>query len=86
MPNPLTHPIQNECCHRGGTAPKTVTLRAYEVYKHVYGAQEALITGECRGGFGVRELIAFLYAYTFPQAEWRERVDEAMLGLTVNHR
>lgn len=60
-----------------------MTLRAYEVYKAVYGSQEAMITGGCRGGFGVGELIAFLYAHSFPQAEWRVRVDEAFDGLKL---
>lgn len=73
------HPIQIK---RGFGLPRAqvrteVTMRAYEVYKHLYGEQEALITGECRGGFGVGELIAFLYAYPFPKSEWSKRVDEA---------
>jgi hypothetical protein len=80
------HPIQTECCHRGGEAPQSVTLRAYEVYRHVYGAQEKLITGDCRGGFGVGELIAFLYAHSFPEAEWRARVDEALAGMNLGRR
>ena len=78
-----THPIQTECCHRGGEAPSVVTLLAYEVYVHVFGAQEAMITGGCRGGFGVGELLAFLYARSFPKAEWRARVDEALNGLRI---
>lgn len=86
MSEPKTHPIQTECCHKGGHAPTAVTLRAYEVYKHVYGAQEALITGGCRGGFGIGELIAFLYAYPFPRAEWSARVDEALIGLKLGRR
>lgn len=81
MTEPSTHPVQTECCHRGGRAPQVVTLRAYEVYAHVYGAQEALVTGGCRGGFGTGELIAFLYAYPFPKEQWRARVDEALVGM-----
>lgn len=77
------HPVQTECCHRAGTCPKVVTMRAYEVYKHCFGAQEALITGDCRGGFGVGELVAFLYAYPFPKNEWHKRVDEAMRGFKL---
>lgn len=80
------HPIQTECCHRGGEAPQTVTLAAYEVYKHVFGAQEALVIGNCRGGFGIGELIAFLYARPFPREQWRDRVDEALCGLKLNRR
>lgn len=80
-----THPIQ---VHRGFGRPAArvrteVTMRAYEVYKHVYGEQKALITDDCRGGFGVGELIAFLYAYPFPKAEWSKRVDEAFREMRV---
>ena len=80
-----THPVQTT---RGypqyqAVAPQVVTLRAYEVYRHVHGEQRALIEGECRGGFGVGELIAFLYAYPFPKAEWRQRVDEAFRGMKL---
>lgn len=58
-----------------------MTLRAYEVYCHVYSPQEALVTGECRGGFSSGELVAFLYAHSFPKPEWRARVDEAFRGM-----
>lgn len=75
-----THPVQ---CKRGyglpeGRVSTAVTLRAYEVYSYVFGKQEALITGGCRGGFGVGDLIAFLYAYPFPRQEWSQRVNEAL--------
>lgn len=74
-----THPIQWQ---RKITAmPKTVTLRAYEVYAHVHGEQKALIEGWCRGGFSIGELTAFLYARSFPQHEWSQRVDEAFNGM-----
>lgn len=42
-----------------------------------------MVTGECRGGFGAGELIAFLYAHTFPKNEWSKRVDEALRGLKI---
>jgi len=83
MTEPQTHPIQTECCHRGGVAPTAVTLRAYEVYAHVHGEQKAMITGHCRGGFGVGELMAFLYARSFPKSEWNDRVDEALRGMRL---
>jgi hypothetical protein len=57
-------------------------MRAYEVYCHVYGKQEAMVTGHCRGGFGVGEIIAFLYAYGFPKEQWSARVDEALHGMS----
>lgn len=61
--------------------PKTVTMRAYEVYCAEYGPQEAMVTGWCRGGFGTSELIAFLYARSFPKEEWHKRVSEAFKGM-----
>jgi len=75
-----THPVQT-VDHRGGKINQCVTLRAYEVYRKVFGPQEAMITGHCRGGFSTGELIAFLYAHSFPQSEWRQRVDEAFHGM-----
>lgn len=77
-----THPVQTRRHLRGeARVPKVVTMAAYEVYSAVYGPQEALITGGCRGGFGVTELIAFLYARSFPREEWSKRVDEAFHGM-----
>lgn len=83
MPDPIpTHPIQVHLRpHRRPVVPQVVTLRAYEVYCKVFRPQEALITGECRGGFGAGELIAFLYARSFPQSEWSDRFDEAVRGM-----
>lgn len=75
-----THPVQ-AAKHSRGYAPQVVTLRAYEVYCHVYGPQEAMVTGGCRGGFSTGELMAFLYAHSFPKNEWRARVDEAIIGM-----
>jgi len=83
MSEPLTHPIQTGNIRDGGRAPVAVTMLAYEVYSHVFDPQEALITGDCRGGFGVGELIAFLYARSFPRSEWHARVDEALCGLKL---
>ena len=76
-----THPGQVGKHHERGKVPQTVTMRAYEVYCHLYGKQEALVTGCCRGGFGVNELVAFLYAYSFPKNQWQDRVDEALIGM-----
>lgn len=82
MPDEVkTHPVQTITSGRGGRAPQVVTRLAYEVYCHVYSPQEALVTGGCRGGFGTGELVAFLYARSFPRKEWRDRVDEAMKGM-----
>lgn len=75
-----THPVQT-VNHRGGRLRTEVTLKAYEVYCHVYAPQEALITGSCRGGFATGELIAFLYAASFPKEQWRQRVDEAFIEM-----
>lgn len=79
-----TFPMQTGSRLRPNVAaevPKVVALRAYEVYSRVFSPQEALITGNCRGGFHSNELIAFLYARTFPEKEWKARVDEALEGL-----
>lgn len=76
-----THPVQTLQQKRGpGRAPTSVTMAAYEVYCHVYRPQPAMVTGGCRGGFSTGELIAFLYARSFPKTEWRARVDEAFKG------
>jgi hypothetical protein len=63
---------------RRASVNRHVYLAAYEVYSHVFGPQQQLIEGECRGGFGTGELIAFLYARAFPRSEWSKRVDEAL--------
>lgn len=63
---------------------EAVYMAAYEVYSHVHGVQPALIDlagRNCRGGFSIGELVAFLYARPFPKAEWRDRVNEAYEGL-----
>lgn len=79
-----THPVQVNRRRGDGRAPVVVTMRAYEVYCKVFAPQQALIEGSCRGGFGVGELIGFLYARSFPQEEWTRRFDEAMAGLSVD--
>lgn len=77
-----THPVQTQQSERTESRlPKAVTMRAYEVYKRLYGSQENMVTGGCRGGFSTGELIAFLYAYSFPKDEWDHRVSEAFNGM-----
>jgi len=72
-----THPVQTHQTKAGSSRlPKKVTLQAYEVYCHVYSPQKALVTDGCRGGFSVGEIIAFLYAYSFPKNEWTQIVTE----------
>jgi len=34
----------------------------------------------CRSGFSTGELIAFLYARTFPRQEWEQRFNESQRG------
>jgi hypothetical protein len=72
-------PIQLGHRTRDGQVRESVYMAAYEVYAAVYGEQKALIDHErgCRGGFGRCELVAFLYARSFPRQEWPSRVDEA---------
>ncbi len=76
------HPVQSRE-NRHAQVPAVVTLRAYEVYCELFGRQEAMVTGSCRGGFAVGELIAFSYARSFPRPEWKERVDEALRGMKL---
>jgi hypothetical protein len=78
-----THPVQRNSipARFGARCPVVVTIAAYEVYCEVFGEQAVLVTGDCRGGFGMGELIAFLYAKSFPRNEWRKRVDEALRGM-----
>jgi hypothetical protein len=75
------HPVQKSPERIPGRIRSEVTLRAYEVYKHIFGGQKALITGSCRGGFSTGELIAFLYCHSFPMAEWKDRYNEAVDGM-----
>lgn len=87
MSEPRMMPIQ--CATRDrkpAVVPEAVYLRAYAVYSRVFGPQEAMVTGGCRGGFGVGELVAFLYAASFPPQEWRQRVDEAFNGMNLESR
>ena len=66
--------------HADARLPSEVTLRAYDVYSHIHGPQPAMIDlagRDGRGGFGVYELIAFLYARSFPKEEWSRRAEEA---------
>lgn len=74
------HPVQT-VDHKGGKIRTEVTLRAYEVYSKVFGEHKAMIEGHCRGGFSTGELVAFLYARSFPRDEWRKRIDEALTGM-----
>ena len=73
-----THPVQ--VSNPPKRMPTAVTLRAYEVYCDLFSPQPAMVTGWCRGGFDLGELIAFLYARSFPREEWRQRFDEALDG------
>lgn len=78
--------MQKPLTREPGQIGSLVTQRAYEVYSHVYSPQPALIDlagRSCRGGFSTGELIAFLYAHSFPKHEWRARVDEAFDGMSL---
>ena len=80
-----TYPVQNHGVTRGerSVVNDKVALAAYEVYCEVHSPQPALIEGDCRGGLGVGETIAFLYARSFPRNEWRARADEAHKGMNL---
>lgn len=68
------HPVQ-PCEIR--KLPAEVTARAYEVYHHLYSGQTLGRLNE-RGGFSVGEIVAFLYARSFPKEEWEARAEEAL--------
>lgn len=79
------HPVQVDSFIRDKSLPNYITLRAYEVYCHVHSPQPALVDlagKNCRGGFSVGEIIAFLYAHSFPKNEWEARVQEALVRKT----
>jgi len=76
----VLRPVQKSQRRDAGQIADSVHLAAYEVYSHVFGTQQAMVEGHCRGGFGVGELIAFLYARPFPKSEWNKRVHEAFSG------
>lgn len=72
-------PVQTrQPIHDGAKVNEAVYMAAYEVYCELFRPQPAMVTGNCRGGFGTGELIAFLYARAFPRKEWRQRTDEAL--------
>jgi len=74
------HPVQTTELRRNPEVPSSVSLRAYEVYCHLYGPQPAMVDlkgHNCRGGFSSGELLAFLYARSFSKEEWESRVQEA---------
>ena len=85
MIDPVQFPIQGggKWGMGEGTVRREVYMRAYEVYKHCHGEQKAMIEGTCRGGFDKGEIVAFLYAHSFPKEEWRDRVDEALHGISL---
>lgn len=85
---PERHPVQARAPlpGRGARVPAVLTKRAYEVYSDLYGTRQSLERLNERAGFGVGELLAFLYARSFPRAEWRARVDEGLRGMDLEGR
>lgn len=73
------HPVQwdSRQSERYAKLPPEVTGKAYEVYHLLYPGQTLERINE-RGGLGIMEIVAFLYAHTFPPQEWPRRVDEAL--------
>lgn len=87
-PDAILHPVQIQRFNssKKNVVRSEVTLRAYEVYCALYGEQPALVDLEgrgCRGGFGIGELVAFLYARSFPKDQWRARFKEALKGASL---
>lgn len=82
MSDPATVPAQigDRYSRTPGRLPEPVARMAYEVYHHLWPGQTFERLHE-RGGFGVGEVVAMLYAHTFPKAEWRKRFDDGIRGL-----
>ena len=79
-------PIQSSMERGQHTVPESVYMSAYEVYCHVWAPQEALIDLEgrnCRGGWSMGDLVAYLYARQFPKEEWKDRCNEAWKGMKL---
>lgn len=79
-------PIQASSNRKQHTVSEPVYMAAYEVYCHVWSPQPALIDLDgrnCRGGFAVGELVAFLYARQFPKEEWKQRCNDAWKGMIL---
>ena len=81
---PTTVPMQARRTdnYKAGRLREAVARKAYEVYTALWPGQTYDLLHE-RGGFGTGEVIAFLYARTFPRAEWRDRVNEAIEGTVL---
>ena len=78
-----TVPMRSDRADRkAGRLPLSVAKHAYEVYTYIYPGQTFARLHE-RGGFGVGEVIAFLYARQFPQQQWRVLVDGAFRGMVA---
>lgn len=79
MPIQQSHLSHGEAAH----VNEAVYMRVYEIYSHVFCPQQAMIEGGCRGGWGVGEMVAFLYAGNFPKEQWRSRFNEAIKGMKL---
>lgn len=80
-----THPVQTHYVRDGGRVSEHVTKLAYEVYVTQGGAGQSLERLNERGGFGVGELIAFLYARNFPKEQWNARCREAFHEMKLSY-
>lgn len=74
-------PVQTKRNKTPGSISSEIYMKAYEVYSHIYGKQDAMIIGKCRGGFFTREIVALLYAASFPKETWETKLDEALAGI-----
>lgn len=75
LPAPKRAPVQG----LPGGIPWHVHLEAYAAYCREHRPQPALIEGECRGGFGIEELDAFVPG-------WRDRLNETPAQLAELQR
>lgn len=72
-------PVQDDGAIR--SLDRRIVERAYEVYNTLHPGQ-TLDDLNRRSGLSVGEIVAFLYARTFPRNEWAPRSNEAFNALT----
>ena len=77
-PKQVGLPRQWEMNGDDATINPEVHEAAHEVWATVYPASAAVP----RLRFGVGEVIAFLYARSFPKEQWKQRVEMALEGMS----
>jgi hypothetical protein len=69
-----------------GKVQEGISRQAYAVYSHIYGDSQSFERLNERGGFGIGELVAYLYAHSYPKVEWRKRADAAFYMMALENK